>query len=238
MGLSIIIPAHNEEETIGNTLFSIMRGLVKIGKYEIIVVNDHSSDKTVDIVNDIGRISNNKIRLINNEYQAGFAHALLTGFQASSFEVVIPVMADLCDDISTIELMSEKLVKGFDVVCGTRYIKGGQRLGGSKLKAFFSWFVGQSIYFFTQIPTHDISNAFKMYRKEVIDNINIESRGFEISTEITLKAYFKGYKISEVPTVWKERTEGKSSFNIWKVLPHYLHWYLWAIGRRIIYIFS
>jgi hypothetical protein len=93
--------------------------------------------------------------------------------------------------------------------------------------------VGNSLHYFLGLPTHDIANAFKMYRKNVIDSINIESKGFEVSMELALKAYFSGFKITEVPTVWRERTKGKSSFKMLKLLPAYLKLYLWAFYKRI-----
>ena len=153
---------------------------------------------------------------------------LKTGFQNISHEVVLPVMADSCDDLSTIKKMLEQINQGYDVVCASRYIKGGARLGGSKLKGFLSCFAGNSLHFLLGIPTHDIANAFKIYRKEVIDSVDIKSKGFEVSMEIPLKAYYSGFKITEVPTVWKERTKGKSSFRVFKLLPDYLKLYIWA----------
>ena len=86
---------------------------------------------------------------------------------------------------------------------------------------------------FTGIPTRDVANAFKMYRKEVIESINIESTGFEVSMELALKAYFNGFKVTEVPTVWREREKGKSSFKIFNLTPNYSRWYLWAVGKRL-----
>ena len=148
-------------------------------------------------------------------------------------DVVVPVMGDLCDDLMTIPLMLEKVKEGFDVVCGSRYIKGGSRIGGSKVKGFFSFFVGLTMSMFTGIPTRDVANAFKMYRKEVIESINIESTGFEVSMELALKAYFNGFKVTEVPTVWREREKGKSSFKIFNLTPNYSRWYLWAVGKRL-----
>ena len=93
---------------------------------------------------------------------------------------------------------------------------------------------GWSSYFILGTPTHDIANAFKLYRMNVIKSMNIESKGFEISMEIPVKAYFNGFRISEIPTVWKERSKGKSSFKIFKLLPHYLKIYAWAIKKRIL----
>ena len=91
-----------------------------------------------------------------------------------------------------------------------------------------------SLYYLLGIPTHDIANAFKMYRKEVIDSISIEAKGFEISMELPLKAYYAGFKITEVPTVWHEREKGKSSFRMFNLVPNYLKFYLWAIKKRIL----
>jgi len=78
-----------------------------------------------------------------------------------------------------------------------------------------------------------VANAFKMYRKRVIDSMNIEAKGFEISMEIPLKAYYAGFKITEVPTIWREREKGKSSFKMLKLTPSYLKFYLWGIKKRI-----
>ena len=87
------------------------------------------------------------------------------------------------------------------------------------------------------IPTHDIANAFKMYRKSVLDSIHIEGKGFEISMELLLKAYYSGFKITEVPTVWRERKKGKSSFKMFKLFPKYLRLYLWGIEKQINFLF-
>jgi hypothetical protein len=70
-----------------------------------------------------------------------------------------------------------------------------------------------------------------MYRREVIETMDIKAGGFEISMEILLKAYYLGFKITEVPTVWRERTKGKSSFKIFKLLPNYLKLYIWAFYK-------
>jgi len=230
MKLSIAIPAHNEEENIGQVIEQI-ESRIRI-PFDLIVVNDHSTDRTAEIVTGLVNKFNN-ITLVENKLAAGFANAVKTGLASAKTEVVVPVMGDLCDDLATIPLMFEKIEQGSDVVCGSRYIKKGARIGGSKIKGFFSFFVGRTISMFTGIPTRDVANAFKMYRKEVIDSINIESAGFEISMELPLKAYFKGFKITEVPTVWREREKGKSSFKMWNLAPNYSRWYIWALKMKV-----
>jgi len=231
MNLSIIIPAHNEEESIAQVIARIEEKISLA--HEIVVVNDHSCDRTADIVKDLSMQYKNNIRLVENLGNAGFANALMTGFTNTNMDIVVPVMADLCDDIDTINRMYEKALEGFDVICGSRYMRGGIRLGGSRLKGFLSSFAGRSLYYLLGIPTHDIANAFKMYRKKVIDDIELKAKGFDISMEIPLKAHYSGYKITEVPTVWRERTKGKSSFKIFKLLPDYLKLYSWAVFKNI-----
>ena len=229
MSISIIIPAHNEEDNITGIINRIKNTLDI--PYELVVVNDHSTDRTAELVRKLTKEYDN-IRLIENKLDGGFANALKTGFNNATREVVIPVMADLCDDLSTVKKMLEKINEGYDVVCGSRYIEGGARLGGSKLKGFFSCFAGRSLRYLLQLPTSDIANAFKMYRKGVIDKIDIKAKSFEISMEIPLKAYYLGFKITEVPTLWKARTSGRSNFRMIRLLPNYLNLYIWAIFKK------
>jgi glycosyltransferase involved in cell wall biosynthesis len=230
MKLSIIVPAHNEEENIADVIRMIESSIAL--EHELVIVNDHSQDRTAERVNGFVEQYKN-IRLIDNKREKGFANAIRTGFDNATGDVVIPVMADLCDDLATIPKLWVKINEGYDVACGCRYIKEGGRLGGPRLKGFLSRFAGRSLYFLLGIPTHDIANAFKMYRKKVIESVDIKARGFEISMEITLKAYYQGFKISQVPTVWRERTKGRSSFKVFKLLPSYLKLYIWAITKRI-----
>lgn len=230
MKLSVIIPAHNEEANIAEAVGEVEASLNGL-PHELIVVNDHSGDRTRSIVEGLCAKSPD-LRLLDNTYDKGFANALKFGFAHASNEAVVPVMGDLCDDLAMLKEMFGKIEEGYDVVCGSRYIKGGARIGGSKIKGFFSSFVGRSLYYLVGIPTRDVANAYKVYRKSVLDSIDIEAEGFEISMEITLKAFFAGYRITEIPTAWKERKKGKSTFKMHKVASKYFRLYLWAIMRR------
>lgn len=230
MRLSIIVPAHNEEENISEVIRRIEDGVSV--EHELVVVNDHSTDKTPAIVKGLSLRYPN-LRFADNTTDKGFANAIKFGFSQAKGDLVIPVMGDLCDDLGTLKDMLKKIDQGYDVVCGSRYIKGGARLGGSRLKGFFSAFAGRSLYYLVGIPTHDIANAFKMYRRKVIDSMDIESAGFEISMELPLKAYYAGFKIAEVPTVWREREKGKSNFKMFNLAPNYSRWYLWAVKKKL-----
>ena len=227
--LSIIVPAFNEEENIAGVIEKIENS-VDI-EHELIVVNDHSSDRTPLIAKDLSAKFSN-LRPVDNLNDKGFANAIRFGFSQARGELIIPVMGDLCDDLATLKEMVNKINQGYDVVCGSRYIKGGGRIGGSKIKGFLSSLAGWSLYYLLGIPTHDIANAFKMYKKKVIDRINIEATSFEVSMELPLRAYYAGFRITEVPSIWKEREKGKSNFKMLKLIPSYLRLYLWAIKKR------
>ena len=230
--LAIIIPACNEELSLGETIDKLEQ-TVRID-YEIVVVNDHSTDRTGEIARDLaGKYGN--IRVIDNSGQGSFVNALLCGIRDIKAPFFVPVMADLCDDPQTINEMYQRIKEGYDIVVGSRYIPGGQRVGGSGLKAFFSNFVGNTLHFCIGIPTRDIPNAFKMYRRDILSGLEIKAQGFEVSAEIPLKAYFKGARICEVPTTWKERETGKSHFKLFKMGQRYIPLYLWAIWKGIGY---
>ncbi len=231
MKLSIVVPAHNEQDNIEETVNRLKQFLSGID-YELVIVDDHSEDETASLVKKLAASGGN-ISLVENKSEKGFSNALKAGFSQSQAEVVLPLMADISDDLKSVPHMLEKIAAGYDVVCGSRYIPGGARLGGSKIKGLLSRWAGMSLYFLLKIPTHDIANSFKMYRKSVLDSIDIKSAGFEVSMEMLLKAYFLGFKITEVPTVWKERVKGRSSFRIMKLLPAYLALYGWAVFKKV-----
>lgn len=229
MKLSIVVPAHNEEENIVDLVTKIESSIDL--SHELIIVNDHSVDRTHFLVSELIK-QYPSARLLNNTNEKGFANAIRFGFTYAKNELIVPVMADSCDDLTTIKRMVNKISEGYDIVCGSRYIKGGARLGGSKIKGFLSLIAGWSLYYLLGVPTHDIANAFKIYRKAVLDSINLEADGFEISMEIPLKAYYAGFKIAEVPTVWRERQRGKSNFKMFRLFHNYAKFYLWAILKK------
>jgi len=231
MKVSIVIPAHNEEANIAQTISSI-EDKVKF-EHEIVVVNDHSTDNTSGVIRDLSAKYAGRVRLLDNTDNSGFKNALFFGFKSANFQCLLPVMADLCDDPDTMNKMYDKMLDGYDIVCGSRYMKDGRKVGGPIAKTFFSRFFGLSLHFLIGIPTRDVSNSFKLYKKEILDKISIQSTGFEVSVEMPLKAYFLGYKITEVPTVWMDRKEGKSKFHVFKEGPGYIGLYIWAIWKKI-----
>ncbi|KKP37584.1 MAG: hypothetical protein UR23_C0002G0014 [Candidatus Roizmanbacteria bacterium GW2011_GWA2_32_13] len=227
MDLSIIIPVYFEEKNILSELEEIKRKVET--SYEIIVVYDLDNDPTIKVVEDY--IKKNKLKNIflkknNIGSKRGVINAVKTGIYFAKTKVIVVSMADLSDDIGKIDQMYLMIKKGYDIICASRYMKGGRQIGGPFFKGLFSRLSSISLYWFG-LPTHDPTNAFKMYRKSIFDQIKIESDGgFEYNLEVVVKAFKKGYKIAEVPAVWRGRTEGKSKFKLLKWLPKYLKWYL------------
>jgi dolichol-phosphate mannosyltransferase len=122
---------------------------------------------------------------------------------------------------------------GAAVVCGSRYMRGGKQIGGPLLKRLLSRAAGISLHWMVGLPTRDVTNSFKAYRSDFLQNSIIESTaGFSLGIELTVKAHFTGHRVEEVPATWQDRTAGQSRFKLFKWLPHYLHWYFWAIRHR------
>ncbi|MFC1901896.1 glycosyltransferase [Chloroflexota bacterium] len=226
----IVLPVYNEGENILETLRRITASVST--PHKILLVYDFDEDNTVPVVTRF--ISENKadnIRLVKNLYGKGVLNAIITGFRsAGDDEIVLVSMADLSDDLTIVDGMFARINQGYDIVCGSRYMKGGRHVGGPKFKKTLSRMAGLTLHFFTGIPTHDISNSFKMYRTGILKDIEIESRGgFEVGMEILVKSFLKGYRITEIPSVWRDRVAGESHFKLRKWLPEYCRWYLYAL---------
>jgi dolichol-phosphate mannosyltransferase len=222
--ISFLIPVYNERENIEAQLRAL-KSTTDLGKHEIIVVYDIETDTTLPVLK---RLAPNfpELRVIKNAYGRGAREALRTGFDAARGEGVFVMMADLSDDLRLIPRMETLLREGVDIVSPSRYMPGGRQLGGPWLKRMLSSLAGRSLYRLAGLPTHDPTNNFKLYRASMLRKINIAADGgFDIALEITVKAWRAGYKITELPTTWLDRTAGSSRFRAWSSLPKYLRWY-------------
>ena len=229
--IDVFVPVYNEGENI-EALFDELHNKVFV-PFEVIIVYDSDEDDTLPVIERIKSKYSYCIRLEKNHYGKGANGAFRTGMESVRNEAVVFTMADLSDSIESINDMYKKIEEGYDMVAGSRYIKGGEKKGDSFLKAFLSAAAGKSLHFLIGIPIHDVSNGFKMYKKTVIESIELESeKGFEIIVELTLKTFLKGYNITEVPAKWRNREKGKSSFKLFKWLPAYFRWYAYAIKMK------
>lgn len=225
--LTILIPVYNE----GANFPALWKELCSQIHSEFIafVVHDLPEDDTVPVVKQLAVQGETRLQLLQNNVRPGVVGAILTGFQQVERGPILVVMADLSDDLGRVDEMLDLYRRGYKLVAGSRYMKGGSQQGGPWFKKLLSRTAGLSLHWLRGIPIHDATNAFKIYDKEMLSTLRLESQGgFEMNLEITVKAFLAGYAMAEVPTRWRHRTAGRSRFRLWAWLPHYLKWYVYA----------
>ncbi len=234
MKLSIVTPVYHEQDNIVRAIEGI-RKHVKTS-YEFLIVYDKDDDPTCKVVKDhIAKHKLKNVKLVKSYIGSGrgFLNALKSGFDAAKGDAVLVMMADLCDDPGDIDKMYEAFANGADIVCASRYMKGGRQIGSPLLKRTLSRVGGTSLYHLRRVPVHDVTNNFKLYRRAVLNDVEIgEEGGFEIAMEITLKAHKMGYMVVEIPTTWRDREAGEAKFNVRKMLPRYAKLYLFALKSK------
>jgi glycosyltransferase involved in cell wall biosynthesis len=228
--IEFIVPVYNEGANIGRALEEIYATVTQPKR--VLVVYDFDEDDTVPVVRELAP-KYPGVELVRNTIGRGVINAVRAGVAAARSDVVIVSMADLSDDLRVVDDMVRLIrEEGYDIVCASRYMRGGRQVGGPLLKRTLSRAAGVSLYLLGGLPTHDATNAFRAYRLPVLREIPIESTGgFEYSLEVTAKAHVAGRRIAEVPSTWRDRTAGESRFRLAKWLPHYAKWYLYALTR-------
>ncbi|KKP80018.1 MAG: hypothetical protein UR81_C0036G0004 [Candidatus Levybacteria bacterium GW2011_GWB1_35_5] len=227
VSVTIVIPVRNEEDSIITNL-RLIKKQVKI-PHNIIIVDGCSMDQTFSLVSTYTKSNKNVKIICTSPKKSGFKDSLDIGIDAAKTEFIVVMMGDLCDDPKTINKMYEEIQNGSDIVVASRYMSGGGKIGEPKFQGLISRAVSKTLHFLTNIPTHDVSNPFRMYRKKLLNSIKTESRGNEIPIEVIYKAHMAGAKITEVPTIWRGRESGKSKFRQLKVVPGYAKVCLWVL---------
>ena len=228
--LSIVIPVYNEPDNIGTTLRRITSEVRT--PHEILVVHDFEADTTVPVVREL-QASMPAVHLLRNDLGRGVLNAMKAGIEGTSTPLLLISMADGSDEYERVDPMVELARAGAAVVAGSRYMRGGGQVGGPLLKRTMSRAAGLSLHWFAGVPIHDATNNFKLYRRDFLDSVTIESTGgFELAIELTAKATRAGLPMAEVPTTWRDRSAGQSNFKLRAWLPKYLRWYLHAFGGR------
>ncbi|MHB1422097.1 MAG: glycosyltransferase [Gemmataceae bacterium] len=227
--ISLVVPVYNEADNIQAFLRDVQYAMSEA--HEILIVHDFPEDNTLPAIAALTPPCP-QVRLVHNTMGKGVLNAIKAGFLASKGDVVIVMMADRSDDPQSVAAMARLIREGADVVAGSRYIVGGRQEGGPVLKRTLSRLAGMSLHYLAGLPIHDATNNFRAYSRRVIEQIPIEGESsFAIALELTLKAHWRGWRLAEVPTVWRDRMAGRSRFRLWAWLPHYLRWYLRALVR-------
>jgi glycosyltransferase involved in cell wall biosynthesis len=229
--LSVVMPVFKEGEAVE----PVLRGFTTrvTTPHEILVVYDFDEDPTVPVIERL-HAELPAVRGLRNDLGRGVLNAMKAGIAASSGAYVLVSMADGSDEPQVVDPMVTLARDGADVVAASRYMQGGRQVGGPPLKRLMSRTAGLTLHWFAGVPTHDPTNNFKLYSRRFLDTVTIESTaGFELALELTVKATLAGRRVAEVPTTWRDRTEGQSNFKLRKWLPHYLHWYWVAFRGRL-----
>jgi hypothetical protein len=143
-------------------------------------------------------------------------------------------MADGCDDPRQIDDLARLVDRGVAVAAASRYMAGGQQVGGPVMKAFLSKTAGRSLRMLAHTGTRDATNSFKAYSTSFVRQVGIDSRhGFEIGIELTAKAKRLGLPVAEIPTIWLDRQAGVSNFRVASWIPRYVRWYRFAFGPKL-----
>ena len=229
--VSIVVPVYNEGEAVLTCLNRIL-GEVTL-PCEVLVVYDFPEDTTVPYAHKYAA-EDDRVRPTLNEYGRGPANAIRFGIDSAVAPAVVVTMADGSDDPRQIDELTWLVERGVVVAAASRYMPGGQQVGGPPLKRMLSRMAGLSLHLVARVGTRDATNSFKAYSRDFIREVGIESTaGFEIGLELTAKAKRLRRPVAEIPTIWLDRTEGVSNFKIAKWLPAYLRWYRFAFGPAL-----
>lgn len=229
--VSVVIPAYEEGRRIVPVLDRLFEAITL--DCEILVVVDMPEDTTAAAVESYP-VAEPRLRPVVNTYGRGPANAIRFGIDAAAAPCVVVTMADGSDDPRQIDDLARLVDRGVAVAAASRYMPGGQQVGGPQLKGLLSRLAGRSLYLLTHIGTHDPTNSFKAYSTEFVRQVGIDSRaGFEIGLELTAKAKRLRLPVAEIPTIWLDRQAGESNFKLAAWIPSYLRWYRFAFGRRL-----
>jgi dolichol-phosphate mannosyltransferase len=221
--LSVVIPARDEEGCIASTVEHLTVELrLREVPHEIVVVDDGSTDRTWEI------LQNLKERLpavvpVRNVGEHGFGRAVICGLDHMQGDAAVIMMADESDDCRDVARYWNSLNEGWDCVFGSRFIKGGGTIDYPWTKLFLNRLANKFLQFLFNIPLNDTTNAFKGYRKSVIDGCRpLIAPHFNLTVEIPLKAIVRGYSWTTIPVTWRNRRTGEAKLKIKEMGSRYL----------------
>lgn len=229
--LSVVIPARNEAGSIIETLDGLTGALARAGiPHEIVVVDDSSTDETAELVTAYSR-ETPAVRLFPNTGPNGFGMAIRAGLGTANGDVIAVMMADLSDSPDDLVRYYTTLREsGADCVFGSRFIRGSRIVDYPKHKLVINRMANFVIRILFALRYNDITNAFKCYRREVIEAMYpIISPHFNLTVEMPLKAIVRGYTFEVIPISWTNRKHGVSKLKLKEMGSRYLFivLYLW-----------
>jgi dolichol-phosphate mannosyltransferase len=223
MKLSVVIPAHNEEATVGETVEGLVATLSREGiDHEVIVVDDSSADGTAAVVERI-TAEHPQVRYVPSPYQGGFGFAVRAGLDVFEGDAVAIVMADGSDNPEDLVSYQRLLEEGYECAFGSRFVHGSKVINYPRSKLIMNRIVNWGIRALFRHGYNDTTNAFKAYRREVIENLRpFLSNHFNLTVELPLKAVVRGYSYGIVPISWTNRKAGVSKLSLNEMGSRYL----------------
>jgi dolichol-phosphate mannosyltransferase len=221
--LSVVMPAQNEEGSVGHTVEGVAAVLDREGiDYEIVVVNDDSEDTTEAVVAAMGE-QNPRIRVHRSHNERGFGNAIRAGLDVFSGDAVAIVMADASDNPEDLVRYHQLLEEGYDCAFGSRFVAGAKVYDYPRAKYVVNRLANQFIRILFRHRYNDTTNAFKAYRREVIETIQpLLSKHFNLTVEMPLKAIVRGHTYAVIPTDWTNRTSGVAKLAMKEMGSRYL----------------
>lgn len=206
--ISVVIPAYNEQHTIGQTISDTILTMDSLKMpYEIIVINDGSTDKTLSIA------SKYKATVLSNGKNRGKGYALRKGFQHAQGDIVVTIDSDGAHEPKEIPDLIQPLFNGVDVVAGSRYL-GGRMHTTTRLHRIGNTMFNLMIMTLTGRRVTDSQSGFRAFKKEVLQKINLQSHGYDIEVEMTIKSLKNGFVIQEKPIYCEKRKHSNSKLRI------------------------
>jgi dolichol-phosphate mannosyltransferase len=233
--LSVVLPAHNEEACIRSVVEEIAAALVreKIA-FDIVIVDDNSSDSTGALIDTLTR-EYAYIKAVHRRAPCGFGRAVREGLDHAKGDAVVVAMGDASDDPEDIVAYYRKLEEGYDCVFGSRFIRGSLIRDYPSHKLLVNRLANTFLRCLFLVPYNDLTNAFKAYRREVIEAIRpIESLYFNITIELPLKALVRGCSVAVIPIRWYGRQSGVSKLKIREMGRRYLYTALYVWLQKIL----
>jgi dolichol-phosphate mannosyltransferase len=223
MKLSVVIPAHNEEAVVGETVEGIVTALAAAEiEHEVIVVDDSSTDGTAAVVEGIAA-RHPQVRCLPSPFRNGFGFAVRAGLDVFEGDAVAIVMADGSDSPDDLVAYQRLLEEGYECAFGSRFVRGSRVIDYPRYKLALNRIVNLGIRVLFRHRYNDTTNAFKAYRREVIENLRpFLSNHFNLTVELPLKAVVRGYSYGIVPISWTNRKAGVSKLRLNEMGSRYL----------------
>lgn len=232
--IDIIIPVYNEGPNILTTLGALARGVKS--RARVLICYDRDDDDTLPAVkNNPDVYSGMDVTFVRNATR-GAHGAVMAGFAASSAPVIVTYPADDDFNAGILDAMADLVRGGCDIVCASRFMRGGTMQGCPWLKATLVRTAAFALHRIAALPTRDPTSGFRVFSRRVVEQIEIESsEGFCYSIELLVKAHRLGWRIAEVPALWFERRHGTSRFRVLKWLPAYFRWFRYAFATTFLH---